>query len=366
MGNATSLVMSRLLVWAAMPKPSRLSDIAKACGVSTAAVSRILNDDRRFSARPEVRRKVKEAAQRMGYVPDLSARNLNRRRTGIVGMFGSPYTRLDRGLNDQILDGAAKILHGSDYDLFYEISRREPGTSPLPFWRFDGALLLQAPQQQVVAELDRREVPYVCVNEKAGDFAAAVLTDDVQGMQLALEHLYGLGHRTIGYANANSSYFPHYSVPDRHNTLVAWARKHKVALARRHDQSFDSPEVFLREVVLEDHATAVITYDHVHAVAILGAAQALGLAVPRDLSLVCFNNEFPVDQLHPGLTAIAVSGQRMGRLAAECLVKAMAEPSPVALGSATPSSGADGRTVLTVPEALVVRGSTAAPRDSRR
>jgi LacI family transcriptional regulator len=323
--------------------------------VSTAAVSRILYGDTRFSVRAEVRRKVQETAHQMGYVPDLSARNLNRRRTGIVGMFGSPHTRIGRGVNDQILDGAAKVLHGSDYDLFFEISRREPGGPPLPFWRFDGAILLQAPQEQVVAELDRRQVPYVCANENVGKAAAAVVTDDAQGMQLALEHLYGLGHRTIGYANAHSSYFAHYSIRDRHSTLLNWTRKHKVTLARRHDQSFDSPEVFLREVVLDDHATAVITYDHQHAVAILGAAQALGLAIPRDLSIVCFNDEFPVDQLYPGLTAIAVSGQRMGRLAAECLVKAMASPAPAAEC-----------TVLTVPETLVVRGSTAAPREGKK
>lgn len=336
-----------------MPRPSRLADIAKACGVSTAAVSRILNGDRRFSARPEVRRQVQETAHKMGYVPDLSARNLNRRKTGIVGMFGSPYTHLGRGINDQILDGAAAVLHGSDHDLFYEVARRQPGAAPLPFWRFDGAILLQAPQPQVIAELDRRRVPYVCVNEKIDSAAAAVVSDDAQGMELALEHLYGLGHRTIGYANAHGSYFAHYSISERHSTLLAWAKKRKVTLARGHDRPFESPEIFVRDV-LADRATAIITYDHVHAVGILGAAQALGLSVPRDLSLICFNDEFPVAQLYPGLTAIGVSGDRMGRLAAECLLKAMTEPAPAA--------GKDERTVLTVPETLVVRGSTAVPK----
>ncbi len=343
-----------------MPKPSRLADIAKACGVSTAAVSRILNGDRRFSARPEVRKKVQETAQHLGYVPDLSARNLNRRHTGIVGMFGSPYTHIGRGLNDQILDGVASVLHGSDHDLFYEVSRREPGASPLPFWRFDGAILLQSPQKQVVEELDRRRVPYVCVNEKIETAAACVLTDDVHGMELALEHLYGWGHRTIGYANAHSSYFTHYSIADRHNTLVAWAKKHKVALARGHDRPFDTPEVFLREAVVQDHATALITYDHRHVVSILGAAQAMGLVVPRDLSLICFNDEFPVDQLFPGITSIAISGERMGRLAAESLLKAVA-------WSAAPSQTEKPRCeTLTVSETLVVRGSTAAPREGKR
>jgi LacI family transcriptional regulator len=337
-----------------MRKPSRLADIARECGVSTAAVSRILNGDRRFSVRPEVRQHVQETAHRLGYVPDLSARNLNRRKTGIVGMFGSPYTNLGHGINQQILDGVARTLHRCDYDLFFEVTRRQPGASPLPFWRFDGAILLQAPQPQIVEELERRQVPYVCVNEKTGKPAAIVLTDDVHGMELALEHLHALGHHTIAYANARSSYFPHYSIAERHSTLLAWAKRHKVTLARGHDRPCDLPEVFLREAVLEDHATAVIVYDHMLAVAILGAAQTLGLAIPHDLSLVCFNDEFPVGQLYPGLTAIAVAGHQMGQLAADCMLKAIASPA-----TTEPA-------VLTVPESLIVRGSTAAPKHTAK
>jgi len=71
-----------------------ITDVAKLCGVTPATVSRVLNGKQKFSASEAVRQKIFDTALKLGYVPDLSARNLNRRATRIIGLFASPQTHV--------------------------------------------------------------------------------------------------------------------------------------------------------------------------------------------------------------------------------------------------------------------------------
>lgn len=328
----------------------RLSDVAKACGVSAATVSRILNRDAGFSARAEVRRLIEETAKSMGYVPDLSARNLNRRNTHIVGVFGSPNTHLGAGINEGILDGITEVLHGSNYDVFFEPARvTADSANVLPFWRFDGAILLQAPRPEVTEELDRRQVPYVCANENVGNPLASVTADDVMGTQEALKHLVSLGHKKIAYANASDNYFPHYSVKERCDTFVKYAKEHNLTIigdpASRPIR--DAEREIIRDIVIPGGATAILTYDLRLALILLGEVQHQGLRVPQDISVMCFNNEFPAPFIFPSLTAIDIPGALLGQTCAKLLLAGMQS-----------GKAAVKRQHVRIPESLIAREST--------
>lgn len=325
-----------------------ITDVAKLCGVTPATVSRVLNGKTKFSASEAVRQRIFDTARKLGYVPDLAARNLNRQASKIVGVFASPETHVGEGINESLLEGLAEVLHAGEFDVFFELSAVK-GKS-LPFWRFDGAILLQSPKPEIVAELDRRHVPYVCVNEQAGKPVAAVLADDRMGMRRAVEHLATLGHRKIAYANARAKYLTHYSVTDRYETLLQVAKERHLTLAPGHDVPLTSATDFLRTTVVDGGATALITYDHHIAVMVTGAAYQLGLRIPADFSLVCFNDVFPVSIMGPPLTAVAVSGREMGRVGADMLLNNLLSQRPAHAPE------------IRIPEDLVVRGSTAAPR----
>jgi LacI family transcriptional regulator len=331
-------------------KRPTITDVARLCGVTPATVSRVLNKKKKFSTSDAVREKILETARKLGYVPDLAARNLNRGATHIIGVFASPRTHIAEGINESLLEGIASVLHPQGYDVFFELSSNENRGHAIPFWRFDGAILMQMPKSETIAELDRRRVPYVCVNEKVGNPNATVLADDVMGANSALEHLVGLGHKRLAYANAQATYFDHYSVTDRYETLLAGVRKHSLHFVEGHETPFPSAGDFLQHAIIDGRATAVITYDHHIAVMILGAAQKLGLRIPQDFSLVCFNDVFPVALTPPPLTAVAVSGLEMGRIGADLLLNAIQKPT-AAVGK-----------VIRVPEYLIVRASTAPPR----
>lgn len=333
---------------AARPK---LKDVAAACGVSIGTVSRVLNRDESFSAREEVRQRILDAAEQLGYAPDLAARNLNRGETQIIGVFGDPKTHIGEGINDAVFEGIAEGVRSQDYDVFFDVTSKHATGRKLPFWRFDGAILIQSPLPEVVEELDRRHVPYVSVNETVGTPIASILADDVMGATRMMEHLAGLGHRRIAYANAAKGYFEHYSVPCRHDTIQAFCKEYGLTLIPGHDEDFLSADQFLRQAVIEQGATAVLAYDHRIVVKILGTAYRLGLSVPGDFSLACFNDEFPVAELYPPLTVVSVSGKAMGRTAAAILLDAM-----------RPSQPPDRPSTLRLEEKVVVRASTAPPK----
>jgi LacI family transcriptional regulator len=341
-----SQLQAKAIMLAVPPRRPTISDLARLCGVTPATVSRVLNNKKEFSTSTAVRENIWATARKVGYVPDLGARNLSRRETRIVGLFASPQTHVAEGINESLLEGIASALHAEGYEVFFELSPTQ-GKNALPFWRFDGAILMQAPKAETVSELDRRGVPYVCVNERFGNPVASVLADDPAGMRAALAHLTQLGHKRIGYANARATYFSHYSVTERYETLLAAARFGEFGLVTGHETPFSSATDFVRGAVIENHATALITYDHQIAVMIVGAAQGLGLRIPEDFSLVCFNDVFPVSMLYPPLTAVAVSGREMGKLGAELLVSSLRSPRKV--------SSREER----VAEDLIVRGSTA-------
>jgi LacI family transcriptional regulator len=86
-------------------------------------------------------------------------------------------------------------------------------------------------------------------------------------------------------------------------------------------------EPFLRSAVMQGGATAVLSYSHYAAVALLRTAHDLKLAVPRDFSLVCFNDEPLVRLTVPALTAVNVPSVAMGEAAADLLLAQISDAS---------------------------------------
>jgi DNA-binding LacI/PurR family transcriptional regulator len=329
-------------------KRPTMADVARSCGVTAATVSRVLNHKKKnFSATAEVRKKIWNSTRDLRYAPDSTARSLSLGTSRVVGVFGSPQARPAEGVNESMIEGIAEILHEAGCDIFFELTPMRRMKHPLPMWRFDGAVLMQAPSSETVAELDAREVPYIGVNERVSRAVANVLADDAMGMNRAVSHLTQLGHRRIGYANVRVDGATHYSVFDRHNALLAASRNGVIQLVEGHDMPFDSPAEFIHNIVLKNSATAIIAYDHRKAVTLLGAAQSMGLNVPDDFSLICFNDVFPVRILYPPLTTVVVPGHEMGRTAAHLLLNHLV--------GAPSKFGKEVR----IPEDLIVRGSTA-------
>ncbi len=326
-----------------------IREIAQKLNLSHTTVSRVLNNKKDVFVSDQTRMRVMTAAREMCYLPNLAARSLRDSKTNMVGVFGSPRIQLDSGLIPAIIRGIRSVLQAGNLDLFFAFSLEgDEDRSALPAWRFDGAIVLQTPTPATIRHLIELGQPFICINEWVEE-VPCILCDDASGTRQALNYLHSLGHQRIAYANSAVWHFDHYSIRERHDTFVTWIREQNLPLLAGHEDrsALTDRTAFVRSAMIDQKATAVLAYDHVVAIDIMSAAQRLGLRIPQDFSLVGFNDEYLVDRLEPALTVVAPESEEMGRLGAGMLLRRLADETVPA--------------TTRVPEALIIRRSTAAP-----
>lgn len=335
-----------------MPSPVKQIDVARRAGVPRATVSRVLNNyTHNFSVSPKVRKRILDAARELGFRPDMAARTLrSKSRAGIVGWFGHIYPAT---FSTGVLDALSGALSDAGLLIAPSYVTNEHKSIKLPWWRLDAAVVSGILDADEVAELERIHLPYVCVNCVCGASGSSVELDDAGGMRLACEHLLGLGHRRIAYVSLREHTF------SRHPSVAIRADAYAATLAEARLKPVESildpgdEDAQVRELVLKRRATAFIAYSGHTALLLLGACRRLGLRVPEDVSLLAFNDEYPMPHLEPSITAIALDGPACGRAAAELVLERLKHP------DASPRR-------IVLPESLVIRRSTGpAPKRGR-
>lgn len=332
-------------------KPN-LKDVALSAGVSVPTVSRILNNRTKgFSVRPEVRDRVRQAARTLSYRPHLMAQSLRKRSMGIVGLLGMHMPTI---LPEDAVRGLVEVFEQQGIKLSTYIASSIRSSHELPPWKIDGAVIAGVLSPEDVKPLERARLPYVSINGWTGPHGGSVNFDDAAGMEQALDHLIRLGHRRIAYANARGPWRTHPSVEIRHTTYLQVLAREGLPPIDGHDRPWTEEEAqpTLRRWIESDRVTAVVAYQHYHALELMRAAYELGYTPPGRLSIVCFNDEYIGRMCYPALTAIALPSEASGRTAAEMLLgvlgKPLLAPQPVVLRPT-----------------LFVRESTAPPIDNR-
>ncbi len=341
-----------------------LIEVARRCSVSQSTVSRVLNNAKhgRFSVSPEVRERILKVAEELNYRPSVAARNLAADKTMLVSVLGVSGMGSDRVGPDETAVGAlASTLDRAGYEICIQFYSQRHSQFDPPKLRVDGVVAVSSSTADDLEGIERTGVPYVCINAQAGIRGSSVVPDDARGTRLALRHLLDLGHRKIAYLDHPSVSGTHASVFERRETFQRCSAElgFEIAAVRVPMLPPNTPwdsyyEPFLREGVMQQGATAVLAYSHHGALALMRLAHDLGLSVPNDFSLACFNNE-PAAQLSiPSITAVDIPATRMGQVAAELLIRQM--------------NAKDAFEPVTVKleETLIVRESTAPPGGRRK
>lgn len=330
---------------------AKILDVARLAGVSTATVSRALSNPQVVSE--ETRRLVEEAIRQTGYRPNQAARNLRRRRTGGVVAL---VPNLSNPFFSQILAGMAAVLAPAGYNLLVAdthgealgaASHAEAAAAILRYAepsRADGLIVLDG---SLPAEGLARRVPVVLACEWIPGFAAPrVKIDNRAAAALAVGHLADLGHRAIA----------HVAGPPGNVLSEARLAGTEQALAAR---GLPPARVFPGDFSLESgrragemwlalppgkRPTAVFLASDAMACGFIGEVQHRGLAVPRDVSVMGFDDIELVSHMTPALSTIRQPREAIGRQAAQRLIDRIA---------------GDERTEDTVlPVELVLRAST--------
>jgi len=323
-----------------------IREVAAAAGVSIATVSRALADPDKVA--PGSRQRVLAAIDDLGYIPNRAASGLRGGRTNTIGLLVPDLTNLYfSGVGRGVAAEASE--HG--ISVFIAESREDPGAEVKllrGLVRQTDGIVLCSPRAPHEDQAVVGAGPLVVVNG-ALTGAESIAVDDLSGITAALEHLFALNHRRIGYVGGPSS---SWSDARRREGLVA-------ASARFPDLQVVSLGAYPATVegghsaagaVIAAEVSAVLAFNDIVAIGLVRSVQRMGLRVPNDLSVVGFDDTYLADLVTPGLTSVHSDLETLGRRATQLLLRVL------------PNGRDDAPQAMTgqlLPTHLVVRDSTA-------
>lgn len=306
---------------------TRLADVARLAGVSASTVSRVLSQPDVVAA--PTRQAVMDAVAATGYRINQAARNLRKQRTGVVVALvpnmGNPFFA-------KILDGMGRELALAGYDLLVADTLDPQGRHRmvqrfLDPSRADGIILLDgmvAPDPLT----DRDGIPPVITACEWIEGAALprVMLDNREGGRLALAHLRDLGHRRIGVIGG-----PPDNVLHRHRLEGARSIAADLVLFPG-DFTLQAGQSAAEAFLAMDPAArpnGIFAFSDEMACAFLASLSRAGLAAPRDVSVIGFDDIELASHLNPALTTIRQPKRDLGRNAARVILDRI-EGRPVA------------------------------------
>ncbi|WP_166790274.1 LacI family DNA-binding transcriptional regulator [Cryobacterium sp. Hh11] len=325
-----------------------IRDVARLAGVSHQTVSRVLNNH--ASIRDSTKARVLAVIEELQYRPNRAARALSRGRSRTIGVLSASSAEYGPASSIAAIQDAAR-----DAGYFVNtanLNRGEPGSiaaavDHLMSQSVEGIVVI-APQVQVfnALKLLSIDVPFVTLQSSGNVGANALTVDQIAGARLATRHLIDLGHRDI------------YHLAGPQDWIEAEARMHGFL------EEMGAREVPTTAPILGDwtaqfgyHAgrellhvrdfTAIFSSNDQMALGLMHAIREAGLEVPRDVSIVGFDDIPEAAHFWPPLTTVRQDFAELGRRCVALLLANIA-------GTTAENQGA------IMPE-LIVRGSTARP-----
>ena len=304
--------------------PITLHELAKAAGCSVSTVSRALTDSK-HPVNDATRERILALANELGYHPNMTARGLKMDRTFTIGLIvyniASPFTSvLIRSIQEYLKQhDYFSIIISTDWDPDLESA----AVHQLISRSIDGIIFVESWRDEANVSLDLANKPYVFVYRLFnGSYPNSVLIDDRYGAQLAVEHLYNLGHRRIAFING-----PHYW-----NSSIDRLSGYKDVLAG-HNIPFDpnlvaegtwevqsAYPVTKKFLAMKDRPTAIFAANDYMALGAIYTIQDSGLKVPDDIAVVGYDDRDIASFSKPTITTICPPSYEMGKIAARLIL----------------------------------------------
>lgn len=299
-----------------------LKQVAAALGLNPATVSVVLNDVPGRSIPQATRDRIKATAREMNYQPSLLARSLRNRRSLTIGILvpelGDGYhTQVMSGIGDQLIKAGYFYFtahHRHKQSLVDEYTRMFIGRGAQGIIAIDTLLEHPIPVPSV-AVAGHRHIKGV----------TNVSLDHMRAAELALTHLYSLGHRNIAFMHGQT--FSSDS-DERWKGLVAVANRLglqiRPELVVSLDRDMTSPElgypVVQQLFATKQPFTAIVAFNDISAIGAIRALQDLNLSIPGDVSIIGFDNIKAAAFTLPRLTTISQPLAEIGRIATQTLL----------------------------------------------
>ncbi len=338
----------------ALAKRVSIKDIARMAGVTHSTVSRALRNSPLVSR--ETVDKIQRIASESGYRTSAAARSLVTRRSDTIGVV---VTNIADPFVAGVVSGIEETADEHGLAVFLANSNAEPEREVRVARKFeerrvDGIIVTASRVgAQYVQLLTHMRVPIVLLNNQHPSlFANSVMIANVQASVDATRHLIGLGHRRIAYLGDRYGY---QSDTERFSgyrkALEESGISFEPLLVVHGDGKPEGAAAAMGQLLaLPLPPTAVFCYNDMSALGAIRQSRTRGLRIPADLSVVGFDDLYISEYLDPPLTTVRQPMRQMGRMAMETLLQIF--------------SGADSGHDLKVPGELIVRQSSAPPKES--
>lgn len=314
----------------------RIKDIADKLGISPATVSRALNPKTEGLIGKEQVKRVREAAQELGYMPNLGAAAL---RTHVTKTIGVVIPDIMNPVFPPMIKGIQSYLASKGYVTIFVASNNCQEEALEEVRRLisrnvDGLIIASAfLEDKSVNECIAREVPLVLVNRSIlnGDLVHQVLSDEQHGIDLAIKHLLSLGHKHLVYLSGPNTILQSLRRSQSFERLcmqgnIAYdivdyeqADTHAFSIEAGRDEA----EKYLRS---GGKATGWIAANDLMALGAIESCRNANLRVPEDISICGFNNMPLADLVNPSITSVSVPFEEIGVQAAKMLVQEISVP----------------------------------------
>jgi LacI family transcriptional regulator len=337
-------------------KAVTIRDVASKAGVSVTTVSRVLNGKDDIST--ATGEKVLAVVQELGYASSLAARGMRSYRTNLIGLILHDVASL---YSQEIMRGVNKAIARIDKDLIVYTSGGLDTENVAQHERYyvallngnitDGAIVVTPTATQFTTH-----APLVIIdpNTETPDYPSIIATNQ-EGALAAMKYLIDLGHRRIGHITGELKLISaNQRLQGYKEGLATVSIPVDEQLIEIGDYTTETAVTCARKLLsLPDRPTAIYAANDMSAIGVYRAAQELGLQIPRDLSVIGFDNLRDAAVLSPPLTTIDQSIEKMGTMAVDLLVE-LVKGEPLQT-----SSTAEGN-VYVLPTQLVIRDSCAA------
>lgn len=294
-----------------------IKDIARVAGVSTATVSRVINNLGGYNE--ETEKKVMAVAKSLGYRKNESARSLVQNSTNTIGVImpnvaTTFYSEIINGIEDASYENGYSVIltHAGSNGCRIHESLNLMGTR-----RVDGIIIVSAKLHEAEIEsLMSLDIPFILLSTKTNrEDTPYIKVDDFSAAYTAVNYLIENNHRVIGMAGANPE-DPIAGVPRINGyieALIAHGIKVDLNLIKAGDFSFESGKKAMQEFI-EDQVpiTAVFCASDETGLGIISVCFEHGISVPNDISLVGYDNSSVSYMSIPPLTTVAQPFYKMG------------------------------------------------------
>lgn len=329
-----------------MGKPT-MDDVARRAGVSRALVSLALRGSTRVSAAS--RQAVTEAAEELGYRPNLIARNLASKHTRTIGFI---INDLHNPFFPGVADGAKASASELGYRLIFNsafLTAAEEIAALEMFidLRVDGIVLTGGLAPTSAIEQAARAVPVAVVSRPVrSNLVDTINNDDRLGSTMAVEHLIELGHREIWHVTGGRAA----GAPQRRTGYEQTMKRHGLRIRIEAGTFTEQSGLNAARRILRsgEPVTAVFAGNDLSALGVLNALDEAGLHVPNDISLAGYDNTFIAALGHIGLTSVDQQRITLGDLAIRSLIERI-------------EGGRTQAVHHVVPPTLITRATTAPP-----